>query len=170
MRLLPLMLRYGVPALIELVRDQVVEYTSQIGKLQARGRGTFVHRRASLQHAHNIALGERVSVGTDVRLWASPNARIRVGSHVMFGPGCCVITANHGTRDLSTTMNKAAEEEADVTIAEGAWLGANVVVLPGVTIGEGAVVAASAVVTRDVAPYTIVAGIPARPIGSRRAA
>ncbi|WP_409014249.1 MULTISPECIES: acyltransferase [unclassified Arcicella] len=54
-----------------------------------------------------------------------------------------------------------------VTIKKFAWLGSRCILLPGVTIGEGAVVAAGAVVTKDVPPYTIVGGIPAKPIAKR---
>jgi maltose O-acetyltransferase len=54
-----------------------------------------------------------------------------------------------------------------VTIGDRVFIGARAIVLSGVTIGEGAAVAAGAIVTKDVDPYTIVAGVPARPIGSR---
>lgn len=57
--------------------------------------------------------------------------------------------------------------EGPVVIADHVWIGARAIILPGVTIGEGSVVAAGAIVTRDVAPYTIVAGNPARPIKER---
>ena len=56
---------------------------------------------------------------------------------------------------------------APVTVCDYAWVGSRAMILPGVTVGEGAVVAAGAVVTRDVAPYSVVAGVPARPVGTR---
>jgi acetyltransferase-like isoleucine patch superfamily enzyme len=59
--------------------------------------------------------------------------------------------------------------DAAIVLGDDTWLGANVVVLKGVTIGRGAVVVAGAVVTRDVISHTIVAGVPARPIGTRPA-
>jgi acetyltransferase-like isoleucine patch superfamily enzyme len=54
-----------------------------------------------------------------------------------------------------------------VTIGNDVWLGSNVVVTAGVTIGDGAIIAAGAVVIKDIPPYTIAAGIPAKPIKSR---
>ena len=59
------------------------------------------------------------------------------------------------------------ERNKAVVIGDRVWIGSNVVVLPGVTIGEGAVCCAGCVVTRDVAPYDVVAGIPARKISTR---
>lgn len=55
----------------------------------------------------------------------------------------------------------------NVTIKDRVWLGSNVIVLPGVTIGEGAVCCAGCVVTKDIEPYTVVAGIPAKKVGER---
>ncbi len=57
--------------------------------------------------------------------------------------------------------------DADIIIEEDVWLGANCVVLAGVCVGKGAVIAAGAIVTKNVAPYTIVGGVPAREIGIR---
>ena len=59
-------------------------------------------------------------------------------------------------------------ETQPVVIENYAWIGMRAMILPGVTIGEGAVVAAGAVVSRDVAPYTVVGGVPAKPIGRRQ--
>jgi maltose O-acetyltransferase len=56
---------------------------------------------------------------------------------------------------------------APVTIADHVWIGSRAMILPGITVGEGAVVAAGAVVTRNVEPYTVVAGVPACPISTR---
>jgi acetyltransferase-like isoleucine patch superfamily enzyme len=80
----------------------------------------------------------------------------------MFGPNVLVLTANHGTQP-GDSIRTQAQVERDTAIENGAWLGTNVVVLPGVTVGAGAVVAAGAVVT----PEGIVGGVPARIIGNR---
>lgn len=60
-----------------------------------------------------------------------------------------------------------ADQGGEVVIGDRVWIAYRAVIMPGVTLGEGAVVAAGAVVTQDVAPYTIVGGVPARPIGTR---
>lgn len=62
---------------------------------------------------------------------------------------------------------KCTKLDTKVTIGDRAWLGSNCIVLPGVTIGKGAVCCAGCVVTKDVEPYTVVAGIPARKVNER---
>lgn len=85
---------------------------------------------------------------------------ITIGDRVSFGPEVMVITGAHQYKD---GRRRAGQLNAQpVTIGRGAWLGARAIILPGVTIGEGAIVAAGAVVTQDVPPHTLVAGVPAR--------
>lgn len=87
---------------------------------------------------------------------------ITIGDRVSFGPEVMIITGAHeiGTED----MRAGSLIPKPVVIQPGAWLGARVMVLPGVTIGEGAVVGAGAVVARDVCSGTVVAGVPAKVI------
>jgi len=89
-------------------------------------------------------------------------APITIGDRVAFGHQVMVMTNSH---DIGIQQQRAAALCAKpVTIEDGAWLGARCTILPGVTIGAGAIVAAGAVVNRDVAPNTVVAGVPARAI------
>jgi acetyltransferase-like isoleucine patch superfamily enzyme len=90
--------------------------------------------------------------------------RITVGSDVMIGPYTYVTDHDHGMMK-GTRVADAPLVEAEVTIDDGAWLGAGVTVLKGVSIGKGAMVGAGAVVTRDVPAGARVAGTPARVIG-----
>jgi maltose O-acetyltransferase len=89
--------------------------------------------------------------------------RIEIESGAMIGPYCYITDGNHGTSS-DVGVCKRAMTFAPVTIREGAWLGAHVCVLPGVTIGRNAVVGAGAVVTKDVPDGTVFAGVPARPL------
>ena len=83
---------------------------------------------------------------------------ITIETQVMIGPNVTVVTDNHDFENLMILRCKG------VRICQGAWIGANVTILPGVTVGEHAIIAAGAVVTKDVEPWTIVAGCPAKPI------
>ena len=87
---------------------------------------------------------------------------VTIGSHVNLAQGITVTALNHNFSDTTRTIDQQGVSTNAVTIADDCWIGANAVVLPGVTIGHHAVVAAGAVVTRDVPPYSVVAGVPAR--------
>ena len=87
---------------------------------------------------------------------------IYIGDGALIGHNCVIATLNHGM----DPAKRANLVPAPVRIGAGAWLGANVTVLPGVTIGEGAVAAAGAVVTKDVPARTVVGGVPAKVIKS----
>ena len=87
---------------------------------------------------------------------------VRVGNYVSISPEAGVLTLGHDPQSLDF-----ANRGGDVVIGNRVWIAYRAIVLPGVTIGEGAVVGAGAVVTRDVEPFAIVAGSPARKIGTR---
>lgn len=115
----------------------------------------------------DLIIGQRVAVNEFNNLRAG-------GGGISIGDGCLVsqfvsiIASGHGlTRGQFMRDQPWDPARRGVTIGADVWLGAGSTVLPGVAIGEGAVVAAGAVVTRDVLPYSIVAGIPAQPIGQR---
>ena len=91
---------------------------------------------------------------------------IVIGKHSMIGPNCYITDGNHGTHATTRIVDQPMIC-SPVHIGSGAWLGANVSVLKGVSIGEGAVIGAGSVVTKDIPPFAIAAGVPARQIGVR---
>ncbi len=91
---------------------------------------------------------------------------VAIGEHVLIGPGCLLFDHNHGLQ-ADLRVDQQACRAAPIRIGDDAWLGARTIVLAGVTIGAQAVVAAGACVNRDVPAGAIVAGIPARVVGSR---
>ncbi|NYJ05875.1 acyltransferase [Petropleomorpha daqingensis] len=109
--------------------------------------------------------GGRVRIGEGCYLNSATivdpgSASVEIGDGVAIGAGAVIAAATH---DLGPSANRAAANRSEpVVIGTGAWLGARVVVLPGVTIGRGAVIGAGAVVTRDCAPDASYAGVPAR--------
>lgn len=137
-----------------------------IMNIGAMGQGTVIRPSVSLANSHNIFLGENVHINRRSYLWAGPVAKITIGDNFVCGPGIFITADNHGIRKDRLIYCQDGVEK-DVLIGSDVWLGAYAVVLPGVTIGEGAVVAAGAVVTKDVAPYSIVGGVPAKKIAER---
>jgi acetyltransferase-like isoleucine patch superfamily enzyme len=164
-----LFVRFGAKAAIELVFAQINAFTEPRSRLGAFGKGSYFDRRCSLASPENVSIGERVSVGPENRLWASPRARLIIQDDVLLGPNVTIVTSNYGMADRERPMHDQAWVELDVRIERGAWLGANVVVLPGVTIGEGAVVAAGAVVAHSIPAFAIAGGVPAKVLKYRPA-
>lgn len=107
-----------------------------------------------------LSVGEGTSIGYDN--YFDCRMGIEVGKCVCFASGVKIWTLQHDYNDVHF-----ATKGGMVKIEDYAWFCSHSIILPGVTIGEGAIVATGAVVTKDVAPYTIVGGIPAREIGKR---
>lgn len=134
--------------------------------LVERGSGSRIYSSVSIKYPRNVTIGANVFVNHDCLLWAGPTSRIVVGDDVLFGPRVTLVASNHGIqRDGLIRLNPW--EDSDIVVGKDVWLGANSVVLAGVKIGDGAVIAAGAIVTKDVSPYTIVGGIPAKAFGKR---
>jgi acetyltransferase-like isoleucine patch superfamily enzyme len=108
----------------------------------------------------NLSMGARATLNQECYIDA--RGGVRIDSDASVSREVCVFTAEHNLEhpEFDTDV-------APVRLGSHCWLGARAMVLPGVTVGEGAVVAAGAVVTRDVEPYTVVAGVPARKIRDR---
>lgn len=136
------------------------------------GKGVALGRGFRMYGAKNIHMGNDVGIGEGA-LFMCTKAKIIVGDHTMFGPQVTVITGGHRYDIQGRVMKsigedeKRPEDDQDVIFEGDNWIGANVTILRGVTIGEGAIVAAGAVVTKTVPPYTIVGGCPARVIKNR---
>lgn len=116
-------------------------------------------------HCGILTIGNNVSINTNCHLGAS-SGKISIGNDVMIGPNVVLRSADHGM-DRDKLMNKQAKLGGTIEIEDDVWIGANVVVTRNVKIGTGAVIAAGSVVTRDVPPFAISGGIPARVLKSR---
>jgi acetyltransferase-like isoleucine patch superfamily enzyme len=123
-------------------------------------RSARIHRGLELLEGHRVAIGERTIIGTDCLL--DGRGGLTIGDDVNLSAQVAVWTAQHDPQAADF-----ASVTAPVAIRRRAWVSFRVVILPGVTVGEGAVVAAGGVVTKDVAPFTVVGGIPATKISDR---
>jgi acetyltransferase-like isoleucine patch superfamily enzyme len=132
------------------------------------GERVGIAPNVSLRNGERISIGSRSHIGERCSLWAGDShGRITIGEEALFGPDVFVTASNYAFSDRSRPVYAQPRVERDVAIGARTWLGRGATVLPGVTVGEGAIVAAGAVVSRDVAPWTIVAGVPAHEIGRR---
>jgi acetyltransferase-like isoleucine patch superfamily enzyme len=123
-------------------------------------RSAVVYGGFRLRRPHQITIGPGTVVGERCEL--DGRRGITLGRNVNLSSEVMIYTLQHDPQDPHF-----ATVGGPVTIHDHAWISARVVILPGVTIGQGAVVAAGAVVTHDVPDYSIVGGVPAKPIGTR---
>ena len=124
------------------------------------GRGTSIHWRTRFFSPWKLKIGRNSIIGNDAMLDARNG--ITIGDNVSLSMGVWIWTMEHDPQDPYY-----GAKGGPVVIEDYAWISCRAVILPGVTIGRGAVVAAGAVVTKDVSPYTIVGGVPAKVIGER---
>ncbi len=113
----------------------------------------------------NNAVGD-VMIGDHTRIGLHNTiiGPVEIGSHVNLAQGITVTALNHNFGDTEKRIDEQGVSTNPVTIEDDVWVGANAVILPGVTIGNHCVVAAGAVVTKDVPPHSLVAGVPAKVI------
>lgn len=113
----------------------------------------------------DVIIGDNVHISSYCLF--SGKGNITIGDNVMFGSGVKIISSNHGFSKLDIPMIMQEETYADIKIENDVWVGTNVIILKGVTISEGAIIGAGAVVKKDVPPYSIVGGVPAKIIKYR---
>ena len=150
---------------------------------QHRGKHSVIHRSARMDTPPyrlfslgnysviesfaciNNAVGD-VIIGDHTRIGLHNTiiGPVDIGNHVNLAQGITVTALNHNFSDTNKRIDEQGVSTNPVTIEDDVWVGANAVILPGVTIGEHSVVAAGAVVTKDVPPHSLVAGVPAKVI------
>jgi acetyltransferase-like isoleucine patch superfamily enzyme len=124
-----------------------------------------VLRDVFIYSPHKLSLGRNVGIASHTQMNAAGG--IEIGDDTLIGPGCTIWSVNHRFRDVKTPIRLQGYDAEKITIGRDCWIAAQVVVLPGVQIGNGSVVAAGAVVTRSCEPGSILAGVPAKSVGTR---
>ena len=124
------------------------------------GKGMNIGRKCRL--SNHVSLGDHSSIGDNSYV----SGTLNIGDMVLIAPQCVFLGLDH-VFDKNTLEHKGSESKP-ITVKSHAWIGYGAKILPGVTVGEYSIVGAGAVVTKDVEPYTIVAGVPAKLIRKRR--
>lgn len=132
------------------------------------GNNINVEKMAYFGMGNDIEIGDNSGIGIKSKLYGiGGGGRIFIGENVVMAPEVTILTLIHNYNDISLPINQQKTEPSDVIIEDDVWIGYRVIILPGVKVGEGAVIGAGAVVTKDVEPYTVVGGIPAKYIKKR---
>ena len=120
-----------------------------------------------LAKSARLTVGNRCSVGRYTEI-SCEDVDLTIGNDVRIATQVWMGTGNHVFRDADKPIVEQGAEQHPITVEDDVWIGTHAVILPGVTLGRGAVVAAGAVVTKSVPPFSIVAGVPARVVKSRQ--
>lgn len=151
------------------------------------GSGLQVGSQASFRHLETFDIGSNVFIGTGAsihgriggnckignQVWIGPHAfldarDLELGNYVGWGPGAKVLGSEHTGIPIDVPIIATGLEIKPVRVGDGADIGTNATILPGVSIGEGAIIGAGAVVTTDIPAYAIAAGVPARVLRWRK--
>jgi len=116
-----------------------------------------------------IAFSSKISIGDNSGIGDSAFfiGEVHLGNNVMMGANCAFIASDHNHSNINIPMNKQGGSESPIHIGNDVWIGHGVIILAGVNVGSGSIIAAGAVVTSDVPPYTVVGGVPAKIIKER---
>ena len=111
-----------------------------------------------------LKIGDNSGVGIDCEIYGP----VTIGANVMMGPEVIIYTSGHKHDRTDIPMvEQGSDETRPVTIGDDVWIGRRVMIMPGVTIGNGCIIGAGAVVTKDVPPYSVVGGVPAKVVKQR---
>ena len=136
----------------------------QFAKIIITNCGKNVNIEQGASFTPGLSIGDRSGVGIRCEL----TGPITIGNDVMMGPEVIVYTSGHRfERTDISMMDQGFTDVKPVTIGNDVWIGRRVIIMPGVTIGDGCVIGAGAVVTKDISPYSVAVGVPAKVIKSR---
>ncbi len=128
------------------------------------GQNVNVEQYADFYSGWEVEIGDNSGLGINCRV----PFNIKIGKDVMMGPDVIILGENHQFASLEVPMRTQGYRTfLPVQIKDDVWIGARAIILPGITIGTGAIVGAGAVVTKDVPPYAICSGNPARVVRFR---
>lgn len=126
------------------------------------GKNVNIEKNATI--CYDVSVGDNSGIGINSII---PNG-VTIGKNVMMGQDCYMYTTNHEHSKTDIPMcQQGMTELRPITIGNDVWIGARVIILPGVTIGNGAIIGAGAVVTKDVPDYAVAVGNPAKVIKTR---
>lgn len=135
----------------------------------AKGIAESVGSNVNLESHARFTPALRIGDNSGVGLRCELNGPVTIGNDVMMGPETIIYTQNHKFSDTERPMRlQGFESTEDVVIEDDVWIGRRVMIMPGVRIGKGSVIAAGAVVTKDVPPYSVAGGVPAKILKSRK--
>jgi len=139
-----------------LLKQRLAKLKDILGHVE--GDEVFIEPPFRVDYGCNISVGERFY--SNFNLTILDCGLVTIGNMIMFGPNVSIMAATHETEVQSRREN--IEYARPVVIGDDCWIGGHVVILPGVTIGQGCTIGAASVVTKDIPPWSVAMGTPAR--------
>ncbi len=136
------------------------------GDAKRVGEGCFYLDHIVWLNGEHVEMGD--GVGFNYGCYVNGYGGLVIGDNTIFGPYTMVHTANHEMDDITRPIQEQGWKAAPVSVARNCWIGMGVCILPGVEVGEGCVIGAGSVVTRDIEPFSVAVGNPAKVVKSRR--
>jgi maltose O-acetyltransferase len=165
-----LALYYSIARHLPASSSRLTRWTRPIRRLvcsplfRHSGKQIVIERGAFFGTGRYISIGDRSGIGENAQL----RGPIVIGADVMMGPDAVILTTNHVFQRTDIPMNQQGMgDELPVIIDDDVWIGTRVIILAGKHIGRGAIIGAGSVVTRDIPPFAIVGGNPAKVIRYR---
>jgi acetyltransferase-like isoleucine patch superfamily enzyme len=131
-------------------------------KIKSYGKRVYIDFPCRLRGKNNISIGDDVSIAAFVHMWGQGG--ITIGNRVMIGSHSAITSLTHNQEAVNMYISRVSKS---VIIKDDVWIGAHVVIMPGIIIGEGAIIGAGSVVTTDIPPKGIAMGVPAKVVRSR---
>lgn len=140
-----------------------VLYLSKVLDIMPYDSLSKIEERVYISDCSNIKIGSNCRINENVFIQGA-----FIGNDVLIAPNCSLLSVSHIHKDRHISIIQQGETQPDPPVIEdNVWLGRNVVVLPGVKIGEGSIIGAGAIVNKDVEPFSIYGGVPAKLIKRR---
>lgn len=140
------------------IRQLLVSYY-----LKSCGKKLRVKNRAEI--SPNSSVGNFSELGTRCMI----QSNVTIGNHVIMGPDVKIYSRNHKSDRIDIPIQEQGKHYLKTAIGNDVWIGANTIIVAGVAVGDHSILAAGSVVTKDVAPYSVVGGCPAKVLKSRKA-
>jgi len=170
LRPLFLVMYYGMLKFLPATNNRYLNFIKVIrsyiaGKLFAKtGKNINVEKGADFGFGNNIEIGNNSGLGVNCKV----RGPLKIGDNVMMGPEVRIMTNSHNFDRTDIPMLAQGHRVRGVEIGNDVWIGARVIILPGVTVGDGVIIGAGSVVTKNIDSYAVVGGAPAKIIKFRK--